>query len=230
MMERPAAIAKGASGRLLVWDLPLRLFHWFLVALIGFSWWSGKHHEMDWHRLSGYAILDLLIFRIYWGFLGGHTARFNNFVRGPGAVIAYGRALLRRASVVARGHNPAGGWSVVLMLGALVAMVAAGLFAVDVDGLESGPLADFLTFDQGRFAAHVHAILFNLILGLMAMHMLAIAFYGVVLRNNLVGPMFSGRALAADTEVDSSWSWRKALIGILVAGSLTYLVAHSFSF
>ena len=57
-----------------IWDLPVRLFHWLLVALLGFSWWSGKQHDMEWHRLSGYCILALLIFRIYWGIVGGRTA------------------------------------------------------------------------------------------------------------------------------------------------------------
>ncbi len=78
-----------------VWDAPVRLFHWLLVGLLGFSWWSGEQHEMEWHRWSGYAILALLVFRIYWGFFGGRTARFTQFVRGPAAAFAYLRTLGR---------------------------------------------------------------------------------------------------------------------------------------
>ena len=132
-----------------LWDVPVRAFHWLLIALIAFSWWSGENHEMEWHRTSGYAILALVVFRLFWGLAGGRTARFARFVRGPRAVIAY----VRGGAGAAPGHNPLGGWSVVAMLATVAAMVTAGLFAVDVDGLESGPLADYVTFDQGRMAA-----------------------------------------------------------------------------
>ncbi|MGB3928022.1 MAG: cytochrome b/b6 domain-containing protein, partial [Sphingobium sp.] len=76
-----------------IWDFPTRLFHWLLVGLIAFSWWSGENHEMEWHRWSGYAILFLLVFRLYWGIVGGRTARFAHVVRGPGAAFAYLRGV-----------------------------------------------------------------------------------------------------------------------------------------
>ncbi len=75
-----------------MWDLPVRLFHWILVALLAISWRTGETHAMGWHRLSGYGILGLMIFRIYWGVVGGRTARFTQFVRGPRAILAYLRS------------------------------------------------------------------------------------------------------------------------------------------
>ena len=59
----------------LIWDLPTRLFHWLLAALVAFSWWSHEGH-LDWHRLSGFAIAGLLVFRLWWGIAGSSTARF----------------------------------------------------------------------------------------------------------------------------------------------------------
>ncbi|MBJ7443417.1 MAG: cytochrome b/b6 domain-containing protein, partial [Sphingobium sp.] len=171
----------------------IRLFHWLLVGLLGFSWWSGERHEMEWHRLSGYAILFLLIFRLYWGFVGSGTARFVHFVRSPRTAFAYLRNLRTRPYRATAGHNPVGGWSVLLMLVSLIAMVTAGLFAVDVDGLESGPLADYVSFDQGRMAADLHGLLFNLLLALVALHIVAILYYLLRLRHNLIGPMIHGR-------------------------------------
>ena len=214
-----------------IWDAPVRLFHWLLVALLGFSWWSGEQHEMEWHRLSGYGILALLIFRIYWGFAGGKTARFAQFLRGPRAAFAYVRSIGGKAYAPAPGHNPIGGWSVILMLGTLLTMVVAGLFAVDVDGLESGPLADYVSFDQGRLASDIHSVVFNLILALVALHVLAIAFYLIALRRNLVAPMIHGRRrVTGDAPVEhhgaSPW---KALIGLLIAGACTYVIAQGFS-
>ena len=130
------------TARIRLWDLPVRLFHWALVALIVCAWWTAENHLISWHRLTGYAILTLVLFRIVWGFLGSTTARFSHFLRGPGAVGAYvGGHMFRRGSPGHAGHNPLGGWSVVGMLGLLLLQVLLGFFSVDVDGLESGPFA-----------------------------------------------------------------------------------------
>ena len=212
-----------------IWDAPVRLFHWLLVALLCFSWWSGKQHEMEWHRRSGYCILALLIFRLYWGFVGGHNARFAQFIRGPRPALAYARSLLKGTYIAEPGHNPLGGWIVGRMRATRATMVVAGLFAVDVDGLESGPLADYVSFDQGRVAAYVHAFVFNLLLALIATHLVAILFYLVRLRHNLIGPMITGRGPARSAPVEQSRaSWVKALLGIVLAGVSSYAVARGF--
>jgi cytochrome b len=218
------------KSRALIWDVPVRLFHWSLVGFLAFSWWSGEQHAMDWHRRSGYAILALLIFRIYWGFFGGRTARFAQFVRGPRATIGYIRSLANGRYAASPGHNPIGGWSVMLMLASLMVMVVAGLFSVDVDGLESGPLADYVSFDQGRIAAAVHHIMFNLLLALVALHVLAILFYLIGLRHDLITPMIHGsRRVDAQARIgDLGASAWKAAIGMLVAGACTYAIAQGF--
>ena len=210
-----------------VWDAPVRLFHWGLVALIGCSWWTGRAHAMDAHRLSGYAILGLIVFRVFWGFAGPRTARFADFVRGPRAVLAYARGSARKPAPP--GHNPVGGWSVVLMLLALGAMVTAGLFAVDVDGLESGPLSDWLGFDAGRQAAHIHAFVFNVLLGLIGLHVAAILVHRVWLGHDLVRPMITGRShdALADGGIASAPLWRLA-VGAALAAGVAWAAAHGF--
>lgn len=215
-----------------IWDVPVRLFHWLLVALLGFSWWSGDQHDMEWHRLSGYAILTLVIFRIYWGFVGSHTARFTQFVRGPRTAFAYARSLAKGRHVVAHGHNPIGGWSVLLMLATVSTMIVAGLFSVDVDGLESGPLADHVSFETGRLAAGVHHVVFNVLLALVALHVLAILFYLVRRRLDLVTPMIHGRRRNCDQEqVDARpASWWRAALGIGLAVACTYAIANGSPF
>ncbi|WP_242150517.1 cytochrome b/b6 domain-containing protein [Sphingomonas sp. BAUL-RG-20F-R05-02] len=225
-VEPPAAAATSVR----VWDLPVRLFHWALVALLGFSWWSGDHHDMDRHRLSGYTILALVVFRIYWGVVGSRTARFAQFVRGPRAALDYLGRFGKRPYEAADGHNPIGGWSVVLLLATLIVMVTAGLFSVDVDGLESGPLADYVSFDVGRSAAGVHHFMFNVLLALVALHVLAILFYLVALRHDLISPMLHGRRRAGATPGAprlraSPW---KAAIGIIIAGGFAYAVSKGF--
>lgn len=217
------------APRVKVWDPFIRLFHWLLVCLLGFSWWSGEQHEMEWHRLSGYAILGLLIFRIYWGFFGSRTARFGQFLRGPKAAFAYIRTVGRASYVASPGHNPIGGWSVMLMLAALVLMVVAGLFAVDVDGLESGPLADYVSFDQGRAASDFHGLMFNVLLALTALHVLAILIYLIGLRQNLIAPMIHGKRRGENAEPVRASPW-KAVIGIILAFGVAYAVSKGFRF
>lgn len=213
-----------------VWDLPIRLFHWLLVGLLGFSWWSGDEHEMDWHRLSGYGVVALIIFRIYWGFFGGRTARFSHFVRGPRAVLAYGATLRNGPHPALPGHNPAGGWSVILLLTTLTIMVLSGLCAVDIDGLESGPLSDYLSFDQGRIASDIHHLTLNLLLVLVAVHVVAIFFYLIRLRQNLIAPMIHGsRRIDARHRIERlGGSVGAAAIGLLVAAAITYAIAKGF--
>jgi len=215
-----------------IWDLPVRLFHWLLVALIAFSWWSGENHDMERHRQSGYAILFLLVFRLFWGFAGSRTARFAQFVRSPAVVLAYIRTMGARSGRLSDGHNPLGGWSVVAMLGVLVAMVVAGLFTVDIDGLESGPLADWISFDQGRTAAELHEAIFSAILVLVALHIAAIAFYRLVKRQNLVRPMITGTLPAGQAAAggDVRWSPLLALVGVMLAGAVTWAVTTGFRF
>ena len=173
-----------------VWDLPTRLFHWLIVLLVCFSWWSAETGQMEWHYRSGLAALILLVFRVLWGFVGGSTARFAYFLKSPMAAVAY----LRQPKDAPKkaGHNPLGGYSVIAMLLALIVQVGTGLFAVDVDGIESGPLSYLVDFDQGRVAANVHHLAFTLVQVLVVLHLVAIAYYRLRGRR-LIVPMITGR-------------------------------------
>ena len=177
---------------ILVWDLPTRLTHWLFVVCIAISWWTAEQRLMDWHRYSGYLLLGLLIFRIYWGLAGSSTARFTRFLSGPRAVFDYLRMPReRRAHVV--GHTPLGSWSVIAMLLAMTVQVTLGLFATDIDGLESGPLSHIVSFDVGRALAEAHELSFDVLIALAAAHIVAILFYLLYDRNDLTSPMLSGR-------------------------------------
>jgi cytochrome b len=214
------------AERHFVWDLPTRLFHWVLVGLLGFSWWSAENHRLDLHLISGIAVSGLILFRILWGFLGSETSRFAHFLRGPRAVRDYLRGSPTGPAI---GHNPLGGWSVILLLLLVAAQVATGLFAVDVDGIESGPLSHLVDFEQGRVAAEWHELSFNLLLVLSAIHVLAILFYLLVLRRNLVRPMITGfiPAVSGSTSAQKAPPWR-LVAAVAVAGAFAYGVANGF--
>lgn len=208
-----------------VWDGATRLFHWSLAGLFLFSWWTAEEHLMNWHRISGFTILGLLVFRIYWGFAGPNTARFAHFIKGPVTTLRYAAGLFGPQHKETAGHNPVGALSVIAMLLALVAQVTLGLFAMDTDGIESGPLARFISYDQAELAGELHETMFDVLLVLVGLHIAAIAFYLIVKRANLIGPMITGRrrfSQAVDAFVGAPL-WRLAL-GIALAGLVVWLV------
>jgi cytochrome b len=213
-----------ASTEVRVWDWPVRLTHWLFVFCLALSWWSAEQRAMDWHRYSGYALLGLLIFRIYWGFAGSSSARFSTFVRGPSRVVAYLRGTSEQHRTA--GHNPLGGWSVAAMLTLMLAQVLIGLFVSDVDGLESGPLSHLVSFEASRTLAEIHEIVFNLILGLVALHIAAILFYLFAKRDNLIVAMLTGKRRAARmTAMTPVPAWR-VIPGIALAVSVVWWVAN----
>ena len=175
-----------------IWDLPTRLFHWMLVLLVLIAWRSAEQRDISLHILAGSGIAGLLVFRVWWGFFGSTTARFANFLKGPGAVFAYARSL-RTHRDPEFGHNPLGGWSVAGLLLCLLALTGFGLFASDVDGLDSGPYSDLVDFDASRLASHLHALSFDGLEILVALHLCAILFYHLVKRHKLVHAMLTGR-------------------------------------
>ena len=215
-------MAKENLRRAAVWDLPVRVTHWLLAVLIPFSWWSATNDHLPSHRLSGYTILGLLVFRLIWGFVGSPTARFGQFLQGPRGVIAYLRG--RTAPIV--GHNPLGGWSVAAMLAVLAGQVGLGLFSVDEDSVEAGPLSRFLNFDTSRSIAHLHAQLFLVLLGLIGLHLAAIAIYALR-RRNLVVPMITGAMAVEETaEARPLAPVLRAVPVAALAAAVAWFVAH----
>lgn len=213
--------AAAPAPRVRIWDLPVRLTHGLIVALFLFQWWTGETGRLGWHFLAGDTIVGLLAFRLLWGVLGSSTARFSGFVRGPVAVVRYGRKLFARGGGGFRiGHNPLGGWSVVLMLGLLVVQTGLGLFAIDTDGDEGGPLSSRISFDAARTLAHRHATVFDILLAVVGLHVLAALAYLVIRRDNLIGPMLTGarRGETADAPMTPAGPVRFAICAALGAG------------
>jgi len=211
-----------------VWDAPVRLVHWLLVFLVAFSWWTAEEGEMQWHYWSGLAIVGLLVFRVYWGFAGPETARFGSFVTGPGAVLSYTGKLFKPDYRATFGHNPLGALSVIAILLALIVQVGLGLFASDTDGLESGPLSPYVSYEFSKDAGDLHEDAFNILLILIGLHIAAIVFYLLVKRINLIGPMITGSRKAGGVEGPASGIapvpvWR-FLTGVALAVLVVFLI------
>ncbi len=190
----PVGPAKPRVPNLLmrVWDAPTRLFHWAIVLLVAFSYISIQKDWIQLHFLSGYTILTLLVFRLLWGFLGSETARFRNFLHSPLEGFRHLAQFPRREPDTEIGHNAAGGWMVLAMLLALLAQVSTGLFSND-DASTEAPLAHHIGKAASDKLTEFHGTIFNVILGLVALHVVAIIAYALVKRHDLVRPMVTGR-------------------------------------
>lgn len=223
MKEKQAPEAKASQRkveRIMVWDLPTRIFHWLLVLLVTVSFITGKlgGTMMSYHEWSGGAILVLILFRVLWGFFGGTPSRFSSFVRGPRNVFDYARSLIGKRHQPYLGHNPMGAWSILAMLAVLFVQVGTGLFAND-DILTEAPLFHLVSKDTSDWLTGIHRINQNLLVALVVLHLGAILFYWVVKRENLVLPMITGRKSWHETVDLIAGSPVKALLlAALLAG------------
>lgn len=217
-IDEPVATEPSRARRGAIWDLPVRLFHWLLVALIAFSWWSAKNDAIELHLWSGYAILTLIIFRLLWGLVGSSTARWSSLFHSPRRIIDY----LRNSDAwKAIGHSPLGALSVLAMLVVLKVQIATGLLNADDDGLENGALSHLVSEDAAEVAHDLHEDLFNVLLALIALHVAAILFYWLR-GKNLLGPMVSGHGeLPEGAEPMRPGKWWMALACLVVAVALT---------
>lgn len=218
-----------SGSRVTIWDLPTRLFHWSLVLLIAAAWWTQEQDDSELHSRIGYAVISLLLFRLGWGFVGSDTSRFASFIRGPRRALLYLREMFGSAPAAGHvGHNPIGGYSVAAMLACLAVQTGTGLFIYDGDFFW-GPLNDLVSEDTADVLEEVHEFNFNLLLGLIGLHIAAILYYRLAKKQDLVRPMISGEAeLPAGTPRPRIASvWLALLILCLSAAAayalLTYL-------
>ncbi len=221
-------MANKLDKKVRVWDVPIRLFHWSLVILLVTSYFSARAGG-DWMKLhfwSGYTILTLLLFRIAWGFVGSTTARFSNFVKGPGAWFDYLRSFVTGRKTYDLGHNPVGGIMVVVLIVAVLAQAVAGLFSADTDmGIVNGPLAYNIPDKWVDRLTSFHKFWVNVVIGLAALHILAALIYLVLKRQNLIGSMFTGRkplediAEAGQPEPSLRFGSGRLAISLLIASA-----------
>lgn len=219
-----------SGSRQPLWDWPVRIGHWLMVILVAACWWTAEQQQIVYHRYCAYALLGLVVFRIYWGFCGGSTARFAHFVRPPGVVWHYLKTLPQREAKVSAGHNPLGGYSVLLLLLLLLLQIVLGLFAIDVDGFEGGPFVDALSFKTSRVIAGWHEFTFNLLLGFIALHILAVLYYLIWRRQNLTASMLHGKTLAVTGSESISAPLQSVgparfLLGVALAALVVWLIA-----
>jgi cytochrome b len=198
-----------------LWDIPTRVFHWMIVCCLPLAWWSAEEERYDLHQWTGYTVLVLVLTRIVWGLVGSRHSRFSDFLVGPRAVFAYLRGQHR--TVV--GHNPLGGWSVVLLLTLLLLQAVSGLFNSD-DVLFSGPLYFWASGDFRDAMGVVHDVAFNALLALVSLHIFAVLYHQFRLKEKLLQAMVRGAADGREGLARPVGWWWALLIVILIALAL----------
>ncbi len=166
-----------------VWDPLVRIFHWSLVASFALAWISADEWD-DLHIWAGYAAAGLIAFRLLWGLFGPRYARFRQFVRSPGAVVAYFKDFLIGRERRYLGHNPAGGAMIVALIVSLAALCLTGwMYSLDM-------------FWGSDWLEEVHEVLANLLLVLVGLHVAGVILASLKHHENLVRAMVTGRKRA----------------------------------
>lgn len=170
------------------WDIFVRTSHWLMVLLIATCWYTAENGEMQWHFYSGYALLFVVLLRILWGFFGSKSARFVHFLRSPKNVINYIRNI-RSNNYNKSTHSPTGGYSVLALLALMLSQTILGLFAVETDGFDGGPFSEVIDYDLSLKISELHQLNFDILLFFVGLHLVAIAFYQLVLKQKLLQRM-----------------------------------------
>jgi cytochrome b len=187
------------SGQVPAWDWPLRAFHWLLVFCILSAWASHRFAPMlgditlKWHRWNGYVILVLLVFRLIWGLIGGSTARFRNFVRGPFFTLRYAMDFSRGLKRPFLGHNPLGTVMILVLLMALAFQGVLGLFTLEHNEIVAGSLKRLIGDETTAWVSKLHVRFFDVLVILIGVHILANLGYAFIAREPLIRAMMTGR-------------------------------------
>ncbi len=217
-------IDSAAKRRVRVWDLPIRIFHWGLVLSVIAAFVSAKIGEdfMLWHFRFGYAALALLVFRVIWGFVGTHYARFATFPPNPATALAYVRAGQGNGP----GHNPLGAFSVYLLLAIFLVQAITGLFANDAI-MWDGPLRHLVSDDASEWFSRVHRANEVVMYAIVALHIAALLFYALFKGERLIPAMLTGDKLvnAASTAPQAEDTTGKRLLAFAVFAVVVAAVA-----
>lgn len=202
---RAEAARESAPGKVLIWDAPVRVFHWLTVLSFAGAWLTAESERWQLvHVTLGYTMAGLLGFRILWGVVGTRHARFSSFVRGPAAAVRYLRAALRGQPEHHTGHNPAGALAIVALL--LLAFVVAATGWANYTDL------------GGHWLEEVHEAAASLMLAVAGVHLAGVVVSSWLHRENLVRAMITGRKVGKPQEAARPWRAVAAIMMVAVLG------------
>lgn len=211
------------ENRIYQWDIPTRAFHWllFVLVLMAIATALQGGNMMVWHGFIGQLILGLIVFRLAWAVVGSTYARFGDLVPGLGDLIRY-----RRGDWAGVGHNPMGALVSLALLAVLFVQAVLGLFAND-DIAFRGPFNPLVSQEAGEFLTGLHSQNLWLIVGLVAVHVLAVIYLAIARKEDLVRPMVTGWKGVSDPEAKSAQGggWIAVLMALFFAAIVVWMAA-----
>ncbi|HQS32485.1 MAG: cytochrome B [Polaromonas sp. 39-63-203] len=196
-----------AEQKILVWDAPVRVFHWLMVLSFAGAYLTADSERWRLVHVSlGYTMGGLVAFRLVWGLVGSRHARFRSFVTGPAALLRYGRSLLGRQPEHFVGHNPAGAVAIVLLLLSSMVIVGSG-WAIYND---AGP----------AWLARLHEAASTFMLVVVLIHITGVVVASLLHHENLVRAMVDGQK-SGTAQQAIRWRWRP-LAALMVAAVLGF--------
>jgi cytochrome b len=190
-----ASAAQGGEAPIKVWDLPVRLFHWSLLAAVAIAAITGWLLRANWlglHLVAGSAVAALVLFRLIWGFTGSTYSRFTSFIYPPSAVLEHIKGIREGHAEREAGHNPLGALMVFALLAVLASLVVTGTLLLG-GAFKQGPLKSFVSFATGWQAREYHELIAYGLLALVAAHFAGAIFESKRTAENLAASMVTGR-------------------------------------
>jgi cytochrome b len=200
----------------LIWDLPLRIFHWSFAFTILASWYTAEQGTdlVEIHMQLGFGALALIVFRLLWGVIGPKHARFSQFIPSPRTLLNY---LQKSDNYKATpGHNPLGALMVILMIVLIATQAISGLFIND-DVFSSGPYYGSISNELEKIMRFLHHNTFDFMIAAIALHLGAITYYWRIKKQNLVLPMLTGKKTSKQVQADDAIPHSKIILGCIVA-------------
>jgi len=209
----------------LIWDLPLRIFHWLFAFTVIASWYTSDQDNdlIDVHMKLGYFTLGLLVFRILWGFVGTKHSRFSSFFPTHTRLRLYINDWRSNQVKSTTGHNPLGSLMVFLMIFLISLQAISGLFIND-DVFSSGPYYDSLSKELEQFMFFLHHNVFDFMIAAIVIHLLAIAYYVRVKKQLLIIPMITGKKPENLVNVTDKIKHSKIFLAVVLVIAITAFI------
>ena len=199
----------------LIWDLPTRLFHWALVASFAVAWITAESDEwLAVHVFCGYLMLGLIGFRLVWGFVGSHFARFASFRFSPQQGIQYLKDVASGRAARFVGHNPTGSLAIYILLALSLVVGVAGILTLGAEE-QQGLAAGWFSFAQGDLFKEVHEVAATLMLLVVGGHIAGVVVESVLHKENLARSMVTGLKHAAANTPQSRAKTGVAIVMLL---------------
>ena len=191
----------------LVWDFPVRVFHWLLVISFAGAWLTAESEAQQMiHYAFGYSACALILFRVVWGIFGTRYARFSHFIKGPTEIMQHIKSLVSgKQHPDEVGHNPAGALVMISLMILILLIGLTGYWSVK----------EYM----GDLMSGAHEVISNMALVFVVIHIAAAFIMSFIQKENLVKSMFTGKKQGT---TEQAIRYKMYFVGLVLAIAWAY--------